>query len=340
MTLATDKNYIDFKADRYIEEKKGLILFKEIKKIYYIFWAAFNFDVIHFNFGSTISAPRLTVGNRAFQVLFWLNLIYRDILQIFELFLYKIRGIKLLVHYQGSDARIAEFCINNYRINHFERIDNKYQKINDFLKKRYIRRLDKFCNNIFAVNPDLLNNLPGRAIFIPYCHIALNEWVPCYNQLENRPIRIGHAPSNRATKGTDLIINAIDRLRNEGYEVELVLVEGISNVEARKRYETIDVLVDQLFAGWYGGLAVEAMALGKPVLVYIREEDLNYIPSSMKVDLPFIRVEPNTLNRGLKSVLDMSRKDLLLLAKKSRLYVEKWHNEMSIANEISIFYNK
>ena len=95
--------------------------------------------------------------------------------------------------------------------------------------------------------------------------------------MEKRPLRIGHAPSDRKTKGTQLIIDALDSLNQSGYRFEFILIEGLSNEEARKKYETIDVLVDQLFAGWYGGLAVEAMALGKPVLVYLREEDFKFV---------------------------------------------------------------
>jgi hypothetical protein len=41
-----------------------------------------------------------------------------------------------------------------------------------------------------------------------------------------------------------------------------------------------------LFAGWYGGLAVELMALGKPVLAYIREEDLSFVDPQMRYELP------------------------------------------------------
>ena len=67
----------------------------------------------------------------------------------------------------------------------------------------------------------------------------------------------------------------------------------LSNKEARKRYETADILIDQLLAGWYGGLAVELMALGKPVICYIREDDLKYIPKEMRDELPIINA--NTL---------------------------------------------
>ena len=114
----------------------------------------------------------------------------------------------------------------------------------------------------------------------------------------------------------------------------MILVEGVSHEEACRQYKFIDVLVDQLFAGWYGGLAVEAMALGKPVLVYIREDDLHFIPSEMREELPFIRVTPDNIKEGLKKVLGMPREELLSVAKASRAFVEKWHDPVRIVSKI------
>jgi len=48
--------------------------------------------------------------------------------------------------------------------------------------------------------------------------------------------------------------------------------------------ETADLLVDQLLTGWYGAVAVEMMALGKPVVCYLREDDLKFIDSRMRAD--------------------------------------------------------
>jgi hypothetical protein len=72
---------------------------------------------------------------------------------------------------------------------------------------------------------------------------------------------IVHAPTHRAVKGTDVLLDAVAQLRAEGLRFELVLVEGVTRTEARRIYEEADLCVDQLFAGWYGGLAV-AWALG------------------------------------------------------------------------------
>jgi hypothetical protein len=65
----------------------------------------------------------------------------------------------------------------------------------------------------------------------------------------------------------------------------------MSNEAARRIYEKADLLVDQLLAGWYGGVAVEFMALGKPVVCYLRESDLRFLPEAMRRQIPIIRAE-------------------------------------------------
>lgn len=134
--------------------------------------------------------------------------------------------------------------------------------------------------------------------------------------------------------GHDQIVEAAENLRKAGYDFEFMLIEGLSHREAKEKYAAIDVLIDQLYAGWYGGLAVEVMALGKPVLVYIREGDLGFIPEEMRKDMPFIQVTPATIEAGMKQVLEMPREKLLALAHRSRAYVERWHDPMKIAKRI------
>jgi glycosyltransferase involved in cell wall biosynthesis len=135
-----------------------------------------------------------------------------------------------------------------------------------------------------------------------------------------------------------LVIAAVEALKTEGYPVELVLIEGAPHREARVKYESLDILIDQLFAGWYGGVAVELMALGKPVLVYIRPEDLAFIPDSMQADLPFVQVEPDTLLEALRGVVQMPRPDLNALGRRSRAFVERWHDPKTVAVEMRESY--
>src|SRR5256885_9029967 len=61
-----------------------------------------------------------------------------------------------------------------------------------------------------------------------------------------RSLRIAHAPSKRAVKGTADVLAAVDSLRARGAPVELDLIEGVPNREARLRYAAADVVIDQL----------------------------------------------------------------------------------------------
>lgn len=248
-----------------------------------------------------------------------------------------LRALKkvVFIQYQGDDARQGDYCLSHFEISPAQRVEPGYYTAEkDELKRKQIETLTGLARKTYALNPDLLHVLPPNAEFLPYSHIALDEWTPNYNQFEDRPLRFGHAPTHRRAKGTDLILEAADKLQKSGYEFELDLVEGLSNQEAKKRYTAIDVLIDQLYAGWYGGLAVEAMALGKPVLVYIREGDLGFIPEQMRNDLPFVQVTPSTIEAGMKRVLEMPKEELLSLARRSRAFVERWHDPIEIAKRI------
>lgn len=341
-TFALQQNDFNYPADYVLWSANDGVLKRELKRLVALIYVAFNYDVIHYNFGTTITVTSCYYGSTssaARSLYNWLKCKYQDTLQLLELKTYKTLGIPLFVTFQGDDARQGDYSLANFRFNIASQVDSSYyNKRSDEHKRKSIARLNEYCDVIYAVNPDLLHILPMGSRFIPYSNILLDEWTPRYTQMEKRKLRIAHAPSHRGAKGTEFILTSLEKLKADGFEFELVLVEGLSHQEAKKLYETADVLVDQLFAGWYGGLAVEAMALGKPVLVYIREEDLRFIPDEMVADLPFINVNPETLEEGLRRVLTMPRQELLALGKRSRAYVEKWHNPMKIASELIIDY--
>lgn len=318
---------------------------REIKRWLAIIRVALGFDVIHFNYGASWASPipmfsTNDKGLRAKAKRFCMAL-YLQLLFFAELGLYRLLRRPMFVHYQGDDARQGDFSRANFRHSIAQYVDEGYYTAeSDALKRRMIRRMARYCAQVYAVNPDLMHVLGPGARFVPYSHISLDEWSPVYTQLERRPLRIGHAPSHRKVKGTDLILEALEQLAAEGHEYELVLVEGLPNDQARQKYEQIDVLIDQLHAGWYGGLAVEAMALGKPVMVYIRDEDLQFIPPEMKAELPFLRVTMESVKDDLRRLMQTPREELYALAQRSRRYVERWHDPLRIAEEIKSDYEK
>lgn len=341
---ALKQNYLDYPCDRVIWSAGDGIIRREMRRWRTIAQAARFADIVHFNFGTSLAYPvspsRSTEKGFARKLARRLFSFYTGVLQSMELSLYRLRGIPMFVHYQGDDARQGDVSIAKFRISIASRVEaGYYDSVSDRFKRRMIRRMARYCDAIYSVNPDLLHVLPRHSSFVPYCHIALVEWRPVFpDPRGSAPLRIGHAPTHRRVKGTDALLDAVASLRAEGQQLELVLVEGISQAAARMQYESIDVLVDQLFAGWYGGLAVEAMALGKPVLVYIRHEDLTFIPEAMRNDLPFIEVNPETICDGLRKVLRMPRQELHALGRRSRAFVERWHDPLKVAGEIKSAY--
>lgn len=343
-SLVVSQNYLSYGADVVLHRPGGSFLLREVKRVWAVLFYLPRFDVIHYNAGTTVaSAYGLDfpmAGQRdASSVLRFLYAGYLRALQKLELFLVTTMRKAVFVTYQGDDARQGDYSLQHFAISIAAQVEpGYYDAVSDQFKRNNILLLSSVAQGVYAVNPDLLHVLPPQARFVPYSLFFMTDWIPVYSQAEPRPLRIVHAPSHRKVKGTALILKAFANLKDRGYKFDVLLVEGLSNAEARKVYESADLLVDQLFAGWYGGLAVELMALGKPVLVYLRDGDLHFLPPEMRRELPCIQVTADTVEQELQRVLDMPRAALVELGKRSRAYVERWHDPLKIAADIKRDY--
>lgn len=299
-----------------------------------------DYDVIHFNFGQTTMTQRIPedasskAGNPAW--LKQLRNVYASILELKDLRLLKLMGKGIVMTYQGDDARQGDFLRSRYKISPADEV-GFYTEKSDCLKRERIEIVDRYADAIFAVNPDLLHVLPTRARFMPYAHLDIAGIRPVPPSSRSVPVVI-HAPSHRGVKGTRFVLDAVKRLKSEGIRLEFVLVEGVSHAEAMRLYADADLLVDQLLVGWYGGLGLELMALGKPVVCYVREEDLSFIEPEMRSQLPVIRAEPGTIYGVLKECLTSRRHKLAELGALSRTYVERWHDPLRIAASLKEAY--
>ena len=160
--------------------------------------------------------------------------------------------------------------------------------------------------------------------WVPDAHVVppgldLTEYTPAPLEGRARPV-ILHAPSSRKRKGTDHIVAAC-----EGLDVELDIVEGLTHDEARRHYERADIVVDQLNAGWYGIFALEAMALGKPVLSYLRGEAVEETERALDVEVPIVPVTKERL-RDRIAELAADPDERRRLGTASRAYVEAVHD--------------
>lgn len=253
---------------------------------------------------------------------------------------FKRAGKVLCVTYQGDDARQGDWCRKNLDITFATEVNSDYYTAaGDQAKRAAIATVGRWADQIYAHSPDLLHMLPPGARFRPHASVDPREWRPVPSGGSEVPVVL-HAPTHRDVKGTHFIMAAMDRLQREGIRADLSLVENATVEEAHRLYARADVLVDQLFAGWYGSLSVQLMAMGRPVIAYLREDDLQFIPSSMRADLPIIRASPSSIYEVLRDVLTWDRTHRAELGARSRKFVERWHDPRNIARALKRDYEE
>jgi len=308
-----------------------------------------TFDIIHYNAGLTISMPS-TPPPFTIRNLVSLSYLMRrahslltSLIEVVELILARSLRLQLFVTFQGDDARQGDVSRRLFTesIAHHVGTDY-YSATTDKFKRRRIRRLERHGVRMFALNPDLLHVLPGDAQFLPYTNTSESRTVDDFGRVTPVKLRtkltIVHAPSHRAAKGTYEVESVIRKLRKDGVNFEFIMVENTPNWKARQIIEGADLLIDQLYAGWYGGVAVEAMTAGVPVMCFLRERDLDFIPQEMRWDLPVINVTTDTLRDELVKFLSSTYEERRRLSARCRAFIKAWHSSTSVAERLLTSY--
>jgi len=153
------------------------------------------------------------------------------------------------------------------------------------------------------------------------------DWSP------GRTLRVGHAPNHAHFKGTQFLVDAIERLKAQGYAIELISITGVANAEVIALFKSCDVVADQFIAGFHGYTALEAMALGKPVLCYLRDPQAAIDPANC----PMINCSPDTIGDVLRNCLDGDF-DLAELGRRSRSYIEHYYSLEAVAIRLGKLY--
>jgi glycosyltransferase involved in cell wall biosynthesis len=172
--------------------------------------------------------------------------------------------------------------------------------------------------------------------WVPSAHVVppgldLREFTPVPPSDKPRPLVV-HAPSNREKKGTAYVIEACESL-----PVDLDIVEGVNHEQARERYARADIVVDQLNAGWHGVFALEAMALGKPVVANLDPETVSQSAEGYGVRVPIVTATRSDLAASLRPLVE----DAVLRRETgaaSRAYVEQVHDIDVIADRLLSIY--
>jgi glycosyltransferase involved in cell wall biosynthesis len=146
-----------------------------------------------------------------------------------------------------------------------------------------------------------------------------------------RPV-IVHAPSSRRRKGTEHVVAAV-----EGLDADIRIVEGLTHDEAFELYREADIVVDQLNAGWYGVFAIEAMALGKPVVTFLHDEAVRRTEEAFGLPVPIVGATKESLRDALRPLVD-SPDERRRVGAASRAYAEEVHDVRRMADRLLALY--
>jgi len=139
---------------------------------------------------------------------------------------------------------------------------------------------------------------------------------------------IVHPTNHRSIKGTDALVEATEGLKLEGLHLRLDVIEGRSNEEVRAAMGGADLVAEQFIAG-YGLTAIEAMALGRPVLSNLGWLGQEFREGTCLDECPIVDTSPETLQEELRRLaLDPALR--ARLGRAGREYVLKYHSAEAV----------
>lgn len=263
-------------------------------------------DVFHFHNGNTLLVQALDLP-----------------------FLYNA-GKKIVMHHWGNDVRTSWKVkqLNPYPLPNSPLGDNEIDK-----KLTY---LSKYINTAIVQDYEMYHYVKDyyKKVFILPLACNVDDFQAAYPDSQNHLPKVIHAPTNRNFKGTLYVEAAIEKLKKKACFV-YQRVEKMNHHEAKKAYLEADIVVDQLLCGTYGMLSVEAMAMGKVVVAFVREDIRKHLPA----ELPIVNARPEALYEVLLELVN-NPLQRTQLGHASREYVMKHHHRDVVIDQLCSIYQQ
>ncbi len=295
-----NEHIFGYKTDKIINYSENSFL-RKLQKFFLILKLLFKYDYFIYD-----SSGSLFPG-------------FKDV-KIFRKF-----GKKTMVIFTGCDIRLPE-KVKQFKWNPCRDCTDDYKN---------------FVGCVLNTKPDKINNIENNFDILVSAEEAAGslsrKYYPTlfpvdisnFNYIGSNPgkkLRILHAPSNEDYKGTRYILKTIQQLKKE-FEFDFRVVSDVKAEDLYLEIENSDLVIDQMLVGFYGLLSIESMAMGKPVVCYIRED----IMANSPADMPVFNADPDSLYDVLKKILQ--NPGLLKKAgESSRAYIEKYHDAKLIAS--------
>ena len=254
-----------------------------------------------------------------------------------DLELVKFLNKPAVVEWLGGDIRIPdiEFLDNPYYKQAFE---NGYEYSYES-RQHSIRNQKRYTQAGFLsiVAPCVMQYFQKKICPIyKQCkaRLFLEDFIPEYPEPNKTVPLIIHSPNKPVAKGTSYVLNAINKLKLK-YNFEFILNQEVYHKRALERVRKADIFLDQFVIGHYGMASIEAMAYGKPVVCYIKSSTRNLYPA----ELPIVNANPDNLFEVLESLLQDGKRRHEI-GKRSREYVEKYHDAIKLAHQLKQIYHE
>jgi glycosyltransferase involved in cell wall biosynthesis len=154
-------------------------------------------------------------------------------------------------------------------------------------------------------------------------------------------VKIMHAPNHRGIKGTEYVIDAVEQLKAEGLQIELILLERVPNERVRELMQEVDILADQFVLPGYGLNAIEGMSSGLPVMCNMDDEVYTRVfrRYSFLNECPIVSTSVESIKRNLKAlILNPGLREEL--GRAGRQYAEKYHSYAAAQYLFGSIYDK
>jgi len=244
-----------------------------------------------------------------------------------ELALFKIGGKKVVVLPYGRDAYVYRRIRNPSNVHclqtHYAASSRNQRAISSRIDY-YVQHADCFIPG--SMGPDGF----GRwdALLASHLCINLDLWQRLKPWTFDGPFKIVHSPNHRGVKGTEFLIDAVKQLESEGYNIELLMLEGLKNEEVRRVLTSeASILVELLIGPGHGLSAIEGMASGIPVISNLEDDD-HFLPFrrwSFFSECPIVSASPENIYATLKKLIENPQLCATLGAQ-GREYVIKYHS--------------
>jgi len=163
-----------------------------------------------------------------------------------------------------------------------------------------------------------------------------------YFNKNRKIIKIAHSPTNRGYKHTELLIEVVRQLKEEGLPIVLILVENRSHAECLRLKADCDITFDQMYLG-YGNSGLEGMAFGQATICGCQDKKNLYSFGSIVKKyvgyIPYVPCYPAVLKDILKKLIlhpELRQTHGLL----GRKYIEEFHSSPVAAKRAIKLYEK